>query len=849
MCIRDRVSTQSTWVRKNIHIILAMSPVGEAFRTRLRQFPSLVNCCTIDWFTEWPNEALTGVARGAMSESDLNLGSALESVVDMFKLIHRSVEEKATAYYDQLRRKVYLTPTSYLGVLNLYKYVLNEQRNILNNEITRKDNGVKKLEEANKAVQKLQEELIEKQPQLEKTQEQLVEKTKVLALEYEQAEETRKTMAVQEAEAKEMEENATKLSNEAEAEVKKIEPELRRATSQLKELKDSDFVELRTTKIMSDTMKSVFEAMLYLWGQGFSKPKDPDQAKTDPRGILAAIKIVFQDPKGLKAQLVDAKGFLKNISEEEIENRISKLQPIVNKPDIWCEKQVSHGSKALVAIYYWVNAMISLSTVEKKSKPLRAKAAALNEEKMAARAILEKKRAELKIIDDKIAAFEVEKKNLTDTEAELKKQINECKRQLDNASKLVKGLESERTRWGEEVAQLKIKSTFLVGDCLVSAAMLAYSGPFISDYRVALESSWVELLDNHQLLHSSNCCMRNVLGNQAVIREWINKYSLPDDNLSVENAIILENLRRWPLIIDPQNQAGIYIKARGAEKDNSINTHKATDNNILRSIEIAIELGKWLLIENVGDTIDPSLENLLQLGRLKAGANVKLGTRAVRYTDNFRFFLTTRLPNPHYSPEISVMVTLLNFAITFKGLEEQMLNQFIDKELPEQQQKKNEILRENAEAGIELMNIEKNILTSLAKYEDISEILYDEQLIEVLASAKKKSAEINQRLKESEITEREIDSKRENYRGIAKRSSLLFFCVMDVSQIDPMYSALILSLIHISEPTRPLYISYAVFCLKKKKKNKYNKYSRSTQQNQRADQTTRCLTQLARPQP
>ena len=41
-------------VRNNLHIVLCMSPVGDAFRTRCRMFPSLVNCCTIDWFTEWP---------------------------------------------------------------------------------------------------------------------------------------------------------------------------------------------------------------------------------------------------------------------------------------------------------------------------------------------------------------------------------------------------------------------------------------------------------------------------------------------------------------------------------------------------------------------------------------------------------------------------------------------------------------------------------------------------------------------------------------------------------------------------------------------------------------------------
>jgi len=51
------------YFRNNLHIVLCMSPVGSAFRTRCRMFPSLVNCCTIDWFTEWPREALLSVSR------------------------------------------------------------------------------------------------------------------------------------------------------------------------------------------------------------------------------------------------------------------------------------------------------------------------------------------------------------------------------------------------------------------------------------------------------------------------------------------------------------------------------------------------------------------------------------------------------------------------------------------------------------------------------------------------------------------------------------------------------------------------------------------------------------------
>merc|ERR1719230_889883 len=64
--------------RKNLHTVLAMSPIGSAFRNRLRAFPSLVNCCTIDWFHEWPPEALTAVAKQFLSkDKDLDLPEQL----------------------------------------------------------------------------------------------------------------------------------------------------------------------------------------------------------------------------------------------------------------------------------------------------------------------------------------------------------------------------------------------------------------------------------------------------------------------------------------------------------------------------------------------------------------------------------------------------------------------------------------------------------------------------------------------------------------------------------------------------------------------------------------------------
>jgi len=71
-------------------MIIAMSPLGEVFRTRLRMFPSLVNCCTIDWFTNWPAEALINVAKGSVSDpdADLSLEGDEDACVEMFKIIH-----------------------------------------------------------------------------------------------------------------------------------------------------------------------------------------------------------------------------------------------------------------------------------------------------------------------------------------------------------------------------------------------------------------------------------------------------------------------------------------------------------------------------------------------------------------------------------------------------------------------------------------------------------------------------------------------------------------------------------------------------------------------------------------
>jgi dynein heavy chain len=162
-------------VRQNIHVVVTMSPMGEQFRSRLRMFPGLVNCCTIDWFSEWPDDALVNVAMQSLTESDLKLGGDLDKVVVMFKVLHVSVARKSAVFYDVLRRYNYVTPTSYLELLQTFKSVLNLKREEVGTLRNRLQIGLDKLMSTATDVAKLQEELTAMEPKLVATQKDVEE--------------------------------------------------------------------------------------------------------------------------------------------------------------------------------------------------------------------------------------------------------------------------------------------------------------------------------------------------------------------------------------------------------------------------------------------------------------------------------------------------------------------------------------------------------------------------------------------------------------------------------------------------------------------------------------------------
>ncbi|CAL1527672.1 unnamed protein product, partial [Lymnaea stagnalis] len=184
----------------------------------------------------------------------------------------------------------------------------------------------------------------------------------------------------------------------------------------------------------------------------------------------------------------------------------------------------------------------------------------------------------------------------------------------------------------------------------------------------------------------------------------------------------------------------------------------------MRVLENCVTFGYPLLLENVYEELDASLEPLLLKQTFKqSGVDmIMMGDQVLEYSKDFRFYITTKLRNPHYLPEISTKVSLLNFMITPEGLEDQLLGIVVAKERPELEEERQTLIVTSAANNKQLKEIEDKILYTLSSSE--GNILEDESAIEVLDSSKVLSNEISKKQIIGEETEKKIEASRAGYR-------------------------------------------------------------------------------------
>uniref|UniRef100_A0A2K6A2H9 Dynein axonemal heavy chain 7 n=1 Tax=Mandrillus leucophaeus TaxID=9568 RepID=A0A2K6A2H9_MANLE len=698
--------------RNQLHVVLAMSPIGDAFRNRLRKFPALVNCCTIDWFQSWPEDALQAVASRFLEEIEMS-EEIRDGCIDMCKSFHTSTIDLSTSFFVELQRYNYVTPTSYLELISTFKLLLEKKRSEVMKMKKRYEVGLEKLDSASSQVATMQMELEALQPQLKVASKEVDEMMIMIEKESVEVAKTEKIVKADETIANEQAMASKAIKDECDADLAGALPILESALAALDTLTAQDITVVKSMKSPPAGVKLVMEAICIL--KGIKADKIPD-----PTGSGKKI----EDFWGPAKRLLGDMRFLQSLHEYDKDNIPPAYMNIIRKnyipnPDFVPEK-IRNASTAAEGLCKWVIAMDSYDKVAKIVAPKKIKLAAAEGELKIAMDGLRKKQAALKEVQDKLARLQDTLELNKQKKADLENQVDLCSKKLERAEQLIGGLGGEKTRWSHTALELGQLYINLTGDILISSGVVAYLGAFTSTYRQNQTKEWTTLCKGRDIPCSDDCSLMGTLGEAVTIRTW-NIAGLPSDSFSIDNGIIIMNARRWPLMIDPQGQANKWIK--NMEKANSLYVIKLSEPDYVRT-----------------------LENCIQFG---------------------------------------TPVTLLNFMITPEGMQDQLLGIVVARERPDLEEEKQALILQGAENKRQLKEIEDKILEVLSSSE--GNILEDETAIKILSSSKALANEISQKQEVAEETEKKIDATRMGYRPIAIHSSILFFSLADLANIEPMY--------------------------------------------------------------
>ncbi|CAF0823905.1 unnamed protein product [Adineta steineri] len=765
-------------VRDNLHIVLAFSPIGDAFRSRLRQFPSLINCCTLDWFQAWPEDALERVAKKYLEQVDIK-DSEKDACVDIVKYFHTSTQKLSEKFYQKLQRYNYVTPTSYLQAISGFKMLITRKQNEIMAAKKRYVKGLDQLAFAEQQVGKMSIELEALQPQLKESAKETAAMLVDIEVQSRQAGETRETVVAEEAVVNAKAIDANKLKEECEHDLSAAMPALEAAINALDTLKPADITEIRTMQKPPSTVRKVLASVCVLTNRAPERKPDPDNPGK---------KIIdYWGPAKKALGEMDFINQLKTFDKDHIAPEVMKKLREEYLSDADLEPaRVKQASLAAHGLILFVRAMDVYDRIAKEVAPKKAKLEEVDKEVRELEATLSAKRSQLAQVEARLKKLQEDLDAAQARKAQLEFEVDLCAKKLVRAQKLIGGLGGEKTRWTLAAENLQKIYDSLLGDVLVSSGVIGYLGAFTSAFRDETTHDWIELCRKKKLPCSDadKYSLADTLGEPIKIQAW-NINGLPKDSFSVDNAVTIQNSNRWPLMIDPQNQANRWIK--NTYTPLNLKVVKLTDNDFMRQLDNCIQLGLPLLIENVGEDLDPSLEPILLKNVFKqAGVEmIRLGDKIIEYSQDFKLFITTKLRNPHYLPEISTKVNLLNFMITSEGLQDQLLGIVVAKERPELEEERQALIITQAENQRALKEAEDKILFTLSSSE--GNILEDEAAIETLDSSKLISDEISKKQKVAEETAKKIEASRQDYKPIAEYSAILFFCLNDLPNIDPMY--------------------------------------------------------------
>eukprot|EP00002_Diphylleia_rotans_P028875 TRINITY_DN5840_c0_g1_i3.p1 TRINITY_DN5840_c0_g1~~TRINITY_DN5840_c0_g1_i3.p1 ORF type:complete len:4482 (-),score=987.95 TRINITY_DN5840_c0_g1_i3:157-13602(-) len=765
--------------RDHVHVLYCLSPVSDRLVAHLQSYPSLMTTCQIDCFTVWPQKLFSDVAAQLLHHGNVQVSQEMMLPLSQsMATIHQSLDSLSKEFTIRYGRKVYVTPKNYISFIKLFMQIYNSRIQVIDADYKKTCAGLDKLNQAEEDVERLKVELQQKEASLLEAQKV---STSILSHITEKTAKAEKKKAEVMLVKNELAAEAQRISAEkqdCERDLLVAKPALDEAIQAVKSMQLKDIQSLKSMKSPPDLIRRIFDAVLIL----FSQPVIPVEC-VETKGRLS-----IRDSYVHALTLMSDVGFLSNImafpKDSLNDEHMELLEPYLAMEDFeFTEARKVSGNVA--GLCKWVRAMYTyheqIKVVQPKINALAAaekRVAQANMNLQGVVAELEASQAELDGMHAEFDAAMAEKQKIQQT-------ADHTRRKITDVNELVLGLVGEKNRWMSDsqlAAERRIK---LLGDCLMAASFVNYAGPFNQEYREILQQRHLsKTCEEFKIPFSSDFAFVDFMTTKGAIRSWI-LHGLPNDEQSIQNAIIAYNASTPPLFVDPQGQGSYWYKEQEAKAQ--LRLFSVHDKTLLTGLEESLTQGMRVLIENVGEELDPFVDNLLEVPVVKGprGYRVLIETREVDFSEDFRLVMVTKLANPSFAAEVYSKTTVIDFSVTPKGLESQLLARVMLKERADLEEKRIQLMEEVHSHKRRVEEMEEDVLLKLAATQ--GNLLDDTTLIEALSKTKRLSQELMEKLDVAFATEKRIEASREEYRNIASRGAVVFFLINELSAINYVY--------------------------------------------------------------
>jgi dynein heavy chain 1 len=768
-------------VARNLHVVFTMNPPANGLASRAATSPALFNRCVLDWFGDWSDQALYQVGYEFTQTLDLDSSSYnapspfpiayrdlvvppshRQAVVNTMVHVHQSMQAITAKLAKRQGKYNHITPRHFLDFINHYVRLFAEKKEDLEEQQRHLNVGLDKLRATVTQVEDLRKSLAAKRAQLESKNQEANLKLRQMVADQQEAEAKKAASVEIRLALEEQDAYIQQRSEIVKEDLAQAEPAVLEALAAVGNIKKQHLSEVRSMANPPEAVKLAMESACTVLGH------QVDSWKT-------VQSIIRRDDFISSIQNFDTQKMTKPLRDRMMRDYIAK--PAFNF------ETVNRASRACGPLVQWVIAQVRFSEILDKVAPLREEVESLEEQAEMTKqqaAVVEQTVAEL---EESIARYKEEYALLISETQSIKSEMDRVQSKVDRSMTLLQSLSSEQSRWDSGSKTFETEMGTIVGDTLISAAFLAYSGYFDQHYRDTMRHAWIEHLTEAGIRFKTDLALAEFLSTADERLEWQSN-SLPADSLCVENAVMLKRYNRYPLIIDPTGQATTFLQ--NEYRGRKITVTSFLDESFLKNLESALRFGNPLLIQDV-ENLDPILNSVLNRELRRTGGRVliRIGNQDIDFSPSFTMFLSTRDPSVEFSPDICSRVTFVNFTMTRGSLQTQALDKVLKVERPEIDQKRTDLMKLQGEFRLRLRHLERALLQALN--DSTGSILDDDKVIETLEVLKKEAAEVTRKVEDTDAVMKEVEMVTAEYLPLASACSSIYFTLEQLATINHFY--------------------------------------------------------------